>query len=318
MASSARPCSAGAVGASFASTRRLRRSKRGASPAQLRPAKNRVRIHKSRRLLVSVSRQPGSERRSLRSLGDRPIQNPLPRRHQRHQGSRKPRPQPRDEVRNLRYAGYRKEGSKQEHAHLWTPYTAAQIAEPSRTENNYNCQGMVGIDYSKPGAQEFTDSWVDRLAAWGVDYIKIDGIQDSNVADIKAWSMAIRQSGRPMVLDVTQGTYTSAIAPVLMKYANQWEFAPDIECYKCEKEDNSYPLTTWAHVENRFNYVAEWQPYAGPGGFNDYDSIEWERQRRRAYSSRTSNSDQPLVSGSIAPHPRRRSYSPQPAGYEIP
>jgi len=59
-----------------------------------------------------------------------------------------------------------------------------------------------------------------------------------------------------------------------MKYANQWEFAPDVECYRCEKGGSSYPLTSWADVSNRFNYVAEWQPYAGPGGFNDYDSIE--------------------------------------------
>jgi hypothetical protein len=77
-----------------------------------------------------------------------------------------------------------------------------------------------------------------------------------------------------MVLDVTQGSYTIAIAPTLMKYANQWEFAPDVECYRCEKGDSSYPLTSWADVANRFNFVAEWQPYAGPGGFNDYDSIE--------------------------------------------
>jgi len=34
------------------------------------------------------------------------------------------------------------------------------------------------------------------------------------------------------------------------------------------------PLTSWADVAKRFNYVAEWQPYAGPGGFNDYDSLE--------------------------------------------
>jgi hypothetical protein len=60
----------------------------------------------------------------------------------------------------------------------------------------------------------------------------------------------------------------------LVKYANQWEFAPDVECYRCEKGDSSYPLTSWADVANRFNYVAEWQPYAGPGGFNDYDSLE--------------------------------------------
>ena len=112
------------------------------------------------------------------------------------------------------------------------------------------------------------------FAAWGVDYIKIDGMQNSNVADIKAWSTAIRQSGRPMILNVTQGTYTSVIAPTLMKYANQWEFAPDMECYQCEKGGSSYPLTSWASIENRFNYVDEWQPYSAPGGFNDYDSVE--------------------------------------------
>jgi len=112
------------------------------------------------------------------------------------------------------------------------------------------------------------------LAAWEVDYIKIDGMTDSNAADVKAWSDAIRQSGRPMVLDVTQGDLTIAIAPTVMKYANQWEFAPDVECYRCEKGGRSYPLTSWADVAKRFDYVAEWQPYGGPGGFNDYDSLE--------------------------------------------
>jgi hypothetical protein len=155
-----------------------------------------------------------------------------------------------------------------------TSYTAAQIADPAVKENNYNCKGMVRIDYDKPGAQEYTNSWVDMLAAWGVDYIKIDGMTDSNAADVKAWSSAIRQSGRPMVLDVTQGDLTIAIAPTLMKFANQWEFAPDVECYRCEKHGSSYPLTSWADVAKRFDYVAEWQPYAGPGAFNDYDSIE--------------------------------------------
>jgi hypothetical protein len=155
-----------------------------------------------------------------------------------------------------------------------TSYTADQIAEPSARQNNYNCGGMVGIDYRKPGAQAYTNSWADLLASWGVDYVKFDGITNQNTADIKAWSQALRQTGRPMVLNITQGSYTTAIAPTLMKYANQWEFAPDIECYDCEQGDDSYPLTSWNDVKNRFNYVARWQPYAGPGGFNDYDSIE--------------------------------------------
>jgi Alpha galactosidase A/Alpha galactosidase C-terminal beta sandwich domain len=155
-----------------------------------------------------------------------------------------------------------------------TPYTAAQIAEPSIAEDNYNCRGMIKINYSKPGAQEYINSWADMLATWGVDYIKLDGMKDSNAADVKAWSNAIRQSGRPMVLDITQGRLTQALAPILMKYANQWEIPPDVECYDCEKGGSSYPLTDWTNVEKRFNYVAEWQPYAGPGGFTDYDSIE--------------------------------------------
>jgi hypothetical protein len=155
-----------------------------------------------------------------------------------------------------------------------TPYTVDQIAEPSITENNYNCGGMVRIDYSKPGAQAYTNSWADLLASWGVDYLKFDGVGNDNTPDIKAWSTALRQTGRPIVLNITQGSYTSAIAPTLMKYANQWEFAPDIECYDCEQGSNSYPLTSWSDVASRFDYVAAWQPYAGPGGFNDYDSIE--------------------------------------------
>ncbi len=155
-----------------------------------------------------------------------------------------------------------------------SPYTAAQIAEPSVVENNYNCKGMVGIDYSKPGAQEFINSWVEMLAGWNIDYIKIDGMKNSNAPDVEAWSNAIRKSGRPIVLDVTQGSFTQALTPTLMKYADQWEFAPDVECYKCEKGGSSYPLTSWKDIAKRFNFVADWQPYSGSGRFNDYDSIE--------------------------------------------
>ena len=155
-----------------------------------------------------------------------------------------------------------------------TSYTAAEIAETSVEEDNYNCKGMVRINYTQPGAQEYTNSWVELFAAWGVDFIKLDGVKNSNAPDVQAWSNAIRHSGRPMVLDVTQGNFTSAIAPTLMKYANQWVFAPDVECYRCEKGGSSYPLTSWANVANRFNFVAESQPYVRPGAFNDYDSIE--------------------------------------------
>ena len=169
---------------------------------------------------------------------------------------------------------------------LGTSYTADDIAT-TKPQNNYNCGGMLKIDYSKPGAQAYVDSVVDELASWGVDYIKLDGITNSNGPDVKAWQAAIQQSGRPMVLNITQGSYTIKLAPVLKQYANQWEFAPDIEINgPDEGSANScnsppftgclsvFPLTSYAHWSDRFGDVAQWQPYGGPGGFNDYDSIE--------------------------------------------
>ncbi len=60
-------------------------------------------------------------------------------------------------------------------------------------ESNSNCEGMVRIDYRKPGAQEFIDSWVRMLSAWDIDYIKLDGMKNSNAPDIEAWSKAIKR-----------------------------------------------------------------------------------------------------------------------------
>ncbi|MBV9061664.1 MAG: glycoside hydrolase family 27 protein [Alphaproteobacteria bacterium] len=156
-----------------------------------------------------------------------------------------------------------------------TRYTADQIAVRAHAEENYNCKGMVSIDYSKPGAQEYINSWVNRFAKWGVDYIKLDGIEDYSGPDVEAWAKAIRQSGRPIILDATEGDFTRALAPTLMKYADQWEFAPDIECESCATPPAAdYMLTTWTNIAKRFDLVAEWQPYAGSGRWNDYDSIE--------------------------------------------
>jgi hypothetical protein len=169
---------------------------------------------------------------------------------------------------------------------LGTSDTADDIATTT-SQNNYNCGGMVAINYSAPGAQAYVNSVVDELASWGVDYIKLDGITNSNGPDIEAWQAAIQQSGRPMALDTTQGSFTIKLAPTLKKYSNQWEFDPDIElngpdegaANSCNSPPYTgclsvFPLTSYANWDDRFASVASWQPYGGPGGFNDYDSIE--------------------------------------------
>src|SRR3984885_1486938 len=152
---------------------------------------------------------------------------------------------------------------------LGTSYTADQIAT-SKPDNNYNCGGMVGINYKAPGAQAYVDSVVDELASWGVDYIKLDGITNGNGADIKAWRAAIEQSGRPMVLNITQGSYTIKIAPLLKQYANQWEFTPDIEINGPDEGSANacnappftgclsvFPLNSYAHWSDRIGRSAD-------------------------------------------------------------
>jgi hypothetical protein len=167
---------------------------------------------------------------------------------------------------------------------LGTSHTADQVASTG-AQNNYNCGGMVGLNYAAPGAQQYVNSVVDELASWGVDYIKLDGVTNNNVPDIMAWSAAIKHSGRPMVLDTTQGSINVSIAQKLKRYSNQWEFAPDIEisgpheaanCYNPPFSgcSNVFPLTSYSHWSDRFDDVATWKRYGGPGGFNDYDSIE--------------------------------------------
>ncbi|HEX4059395.1 MAG TPA: glycoside hydrolase family 27 protein [Streptosporangiaceae bacterium] len=153
---------------------------------------------------------------------------------------------------------------------MGTKYTADQIATTTR-QANYNCGGMTGINYSAPGAQAYINSIVSELAGWGVDYIKLDGITDNNIGDIQAWSNAIRQVGRPMELDITEGDYSTVLGPTLNAYTNQWEYTSDIENY------GGKGLTDYANVHKRFTTLSLWEPtYGGKifDGYNDFDSVE--------------------------------------------
>ncbi|MGH3120315.1 MAG: glycoside hydrolase family 27 protein [Streptosporangiaceae bacterium] len=152
-----------------------------------------------------------------------------------------------------------------------TSYTASQIATTA-SENNYNCGGMVGINYSAPGAKAFINSWADEFASWGVDYVKLDGVGSSDIPDVQAWSAALQQTGRPMALELSNSLAITG-ATTWSSLANGWRTTGDIECY-CGSGGSSYPLTDWGNVASRFDAAASWQPYGGPGGWNDYDSIE--------------------------------------------
>ncbi|MFG2125924.1 glycosyl hydrolase family 28 protein [Streptomyces sp. NPDC048710] len=155
-----------------------------------------------------------------------------------------------------------------------TSYHAKDIADTSKTEKNYNCKNMYYIDYSRPGAQEFVNSWAKQFASWGVDYLKIDGVGSQDIPDVQAWDKALRATGRPITLALSNNL-PIANASTWRQLANSWRTQGDVECYCGSGSDGSgYPLTDWSHVSARFTSAANWQPYAGPGGWNDLDSLE--------------------------------------------
>jgi alpha-galactosidase len=155
-----------------------------------------------------------------------------------------------------------------------TKYHARDIADTSKHEINYNFGGgtkntvMYYINYSKPGAQAFINSWADQLASWGVDYLKIDGVGSFDIPDVQAWSTALKQSGRSIVFDLSNELNVN-YGSTWRADANAWRIDGDVECYDCGSK-----LTSWAHVIGRFTDAPKWVQYAGPGGWNDLDALQ--------------------------------------------
>lgn len=149
-----------------------------------------------------------------------------------------------------------------------TSYHAQDIADTSRHETNYNYGGsvMYYIDYSKPGAQAYINSWANQLASWGADFLKIDGVGDGDTADIQAWSQALQQTGRSIVFDLSNSLDVNN-GSLWKQYANSWRIDGDVECY-CSTQ------VTWNSFSGRFNDAPAWTQYASSGGWNDLDALQ--------------------------------------------
>jgi alpha-galactosidase len=143
-------------------------------------------------------------------------------------------------------------------------------------------QNTCRIDYSKPGAQEFVDSWADLLASWGVDLLKLDAVSPGSSTssydtrpDVRAWSSALARSGRTIQLILSWHLDVTS-APFWQGNANGWRVDDDIECY-----NTCATLTTWSNpfgytrdtIVSRFFDSAPWASFAGPGGWSNLDSL---------------------------------------------
>ncbi len=154
-----------------------------------------------------------------------------------------------------------------------TRYHARDIAD---ADQNGNTLGKADrIDYAKPGAAEYVQSCADLVASWGVDFIRMDfvgpgdgKVPADNRPDIQHWNAALKKTGRPIWLELSS-SLEFRYAEFWRRYSNGWRIEADIESYGAGRQ-----LTTWNRVARRFDNVARWARYAGPGGWNDLDALE--------------------------------------------
>jgi hypothetical protein len=135
------------------------------------------------------------------------------------------------------------------------------------------------IDFTKPGAQEYMNSVVDLFASWGIDFIKLDAVTPGsysndlsidNRADVKAWSQAIAQSGRPIWLTVSWQLDQDYL-DVWQQYSNARRIDDDVEC---EGGCGGY-LTNWPRIVLREYDDVSWENAASPTlGWNDMDTLD--------------------------------------------
>ena len=141
-----------------------------------------------------------------------------------------------------------------------TPYDAADIADPDN-QCVWN-PDMMGVDTAKPGAQTYYDSLAELYASWGVDFIKADDMASHlyQPAEIRALSLAIRKSGRPMVLSLSPGPAPISEVEFLRKYAQMWRISDDF-------------WDSWSSLKEQFSRAAAWTPLSRPGAWPDADML---------------------------------------------
>lgn len=140
-----------------------------------------------------------------------------------------------------------------------TEYKAANITNVNDTCVWYD--GMFGVDYTKPGAQEYYNSIVALYAEWGVDYIKADDMsRPYHKEEITLLSNAIKNCGRPIVLSLSPGASPVTEVEHLQANANLWRVSNDF-------------WDDWKFLKQAFEYARLWQPYIKPGAWPDADML---------------------------------------------
>ena len=148
-----------------------------------------------------------------------------------------------------------------------TAYHAAEIADK---ENGCRWNpDMWGVDTTKPGSQAYYDSIAELYASWGVDFVKADdmGSHLYQPAEMKALSLAIRKTGREIVLSISPGPAPLSEAEFFEKYAQMWRISDDF-------------WDDWKLLRQQFDYARDWAQFVGKNNtWPDADMLPFGKLR---------------------------------------
>ena len=149
---------------------------------------------------------------------------------------------------------------------LGTEVTADRIANPfSICKWNSDMYGLLDV----PGAQEYYKSLFHLYAEWGVDYVKVDDIANTNLypsnpysagREIEMIRRAIDQCGRSMVLSLSPGPAVLEKAWHLRENAQMWRITDDF-------------WDDWKALKAMFERCEVWQSHVGQGCWPDCDML---------------------------------------------
>jgi hypothetical protein len=157
---------------------------------------------------------------------------------------------------------------------LGTSFHAQDITDITQWGNTN--KSAYRIDFSKPGAREYIQSYADLMASWGIDYIKFDFVgpgggviaADSR-EEMRVWTQALRSTpagSAPIWIELSNSLDINFVTD-WQQIANGWRIEGDIE------SGSNGTLTTWTNVNKRFTDAPKWKSFGGPGGWNDFDAL---------------------------------------------
>ena len=136
-------------------------------------------------------------------------------------------------------------------------------------------KGDYGVKDNAAG-QAYYDSMLKLYAGWGLDFIKVDCISDHpyRPTEIRQIALAIKKTGRPIVLSLSPGPTALVHAAEVAEYSQMWRIADDHwDLWKGKHKPGAGEDPFG--VLDAFDRLAEWAPYAKPGGWPDADMLPW-------------------------------------------